>query len=131
MARRWVTIIACFLSLLGTENAVAQFTGNDLLDKCIYASRYVDGGEYTKPYSIGYCFGFMNSFVQTSMFTEVSMQPLDICFPFDEKFTTKQLIRIWVKYLKNHPEQLHEPAVLLAARAFKQAFPCNDESALD
>lgn len=128
MMKRWTVILTCFLSLLGTENSIA-FTGNDLLDKCAEAGRYVDGGEYADAGSINYCFGFIQSFVQTSIFTEGSTQPLYICFPFEDKFTLNQLVRILVKYLKEHPDQLHHQAVYLVANAFKESFPCSDEDA--
>ncbi len=127
---RYLAAVAASIFLPGAYLEAAG-TGNELLDKCIHPSRYVDGGEYTNRYSIGYCFGFIESFVATSVFSTVSMQPLYICFPFKEKFATKQLVRILVKYMKDHPEQLHESAVGLVARAFNEAFPCNDENAPD
>jgi hypothetical protein len=35
-----------------------------------------------------------------------------------------QLARITVKWLKEHPERLHQPAGLLTLEAIKNAFPC-------
>jgi hypothetical protein len=44
------------------------------------------------------------------------------CFP--EKAPVLQLGRVLVKWLRDHPERLHEPKSLLTTEAFKDAFPC-------
>jgi hypothetical protein len=38
--------------------------------------------------------------------------------------TAGQLVRVLIRWLEANPAQLHEPAGLLAALAYKDAFPC-------
>jgi Ssp1 endopeptidase immunity protein Rap1a len=45
------------------------------------------------------------------------------CIP--EKAPTSQLARVLVKWLREHPERLHEPKSILVQDAFKNAFPCS------
>ena len=50
-----------------------------------------------------------------------------VCFPpgaVTAGVTADQLRRVVVKYLKAHPEETHEPAVLLVTVALREAFPC-------
>jgi hypothetical protein len=44
------------------------------------------------------------------------------CFPDDAPIL--QLGRVLVKWLREHPERLHESKSLLTTEAFKDAFPC-------
>lgn len=44
------------------------------------------------------------------------------CFP--EEGTRKQGMQVAVKYMRAHPENLHEPAALSIVLAWKEAFPC-------
>jgi len=41
-----------------------------------------------------------------------------------EVLTPKQAARIVVKYLKEHPGDLHANGVILTVAALKEAFPC-------
>lgn len=42
----------------------------------------------------------------------------------DPRITSTQTIAIWVKYLRNHPEQHHLPGVVTYHAAMEDAFPC-------
>ena len=44
------------------------------------------------------------------------------CIP--DKVPVLQLARVLVKWLREHPERLHESKVLLTLAALKEAFPC-------
>jgi hypothetical protein len=44
------------------------------------------------------------------------------CFP--DGAPVAQLARVLVKWLRDHPEKLHEPKSLLVMEAFRDAFPC-------
>jgi hypothetical protein len=46
------------------------------------------------------------------------------CWP--EEASATQLIRIWVKYLKGHPEEHHLMGSITYSNAIKDAFPCED-----
>jgi hypothetical protein len=45
-----------------------------------------------------------------------------ICAP--DGVTSQQTGRVVLRYLKSHPERLHEPAATLAYEALNKAFPC-------
>ena len=59
----------------------------------------------------GYCTGLMEALVA-----------FNSCIP--NKVTRGQTSQIVIKYLREHPERLHEQAVWLAAKALDTAFPC-------
>ena len=46
-----------------------------------------------------------------------------VCIP-PEGVTVGQMGRVVVKYLKNHPEEEHDAAVVLVVVALREAFPC-------
>jgi hypothetical protein len=48
------------------------------------------------------------------------------CIP--NEVNQAQLARILVKWLRDHPERLHEPDYLLTFNAFHEAFPCQTDS---
>lgn len=46
------------------------------------------------------------------------------CSPHNNNVSVPQTIRVFVKYMEEHPEELHEKVSILATRAFMKAFPC-------
>jgi hypothetical protein len=46
------------------------------------------------------------------------------CAP--EGVTLGQLIKVFLKYMDEHPEQLHEDASLMLLRSLRKAFPCKE-----
>jgi hypothetical protein len=48
-----------------------------------------------------------------------------ICLP--SGVTNGQAVKVVVKFMKNHPEDLHQPAVSLTLKALIEAFPCHVE----
>jgi Rap1a immunity proteins len=70
----------------------------------------------------GICQGWM-----TGLSTGLSLRPwldqnLPACLP--PGLTGDQVRLIVIKFLKEHPEQLHYPASLIAGNALHSAFPC-------
>lgn len=60
-----------------------------------------------------------------AMATGTNMNPnVNICDP--EGSVGGQWARVVEKWLKEHPERLHEPAVFLIVDALREAFPCKD-----
>ena len=56
-----------------------------------------------------------------------SISDLGICFPVEVNYL--QVIRVVLKYIREHPEQAHLPSAVLAFTADLQAFPCTAVSA--
>jgi hypothetical protein len=61
----------------------------------------------------GYCIGLVNGVTNASP---------QVC-P-DEAVTTGQTVRVVLKYLEDHPEELHLNNAVLAEKALAKAFPC-------
>ena len=53
--------------------------------------------------------------------------PRLFCVP--EQITLAQMVRVVVRYLNRHQEDLHESGIVLATRAFTQVFPCPESPA--
>lgn len=49
------------------------------------------------------------------------------CIPYDA--SPLQLGRVLLKWLRDHPERLHEPPIILVLDSLKAAFPCKTSNA--
>ena len=128
------TVVAVLLSLVLSADARAQTTtGADIIGKCKQAVRDVDNDTSAdkppvKSFDVGFCFGFIdgaNSAQQVwaaSDKTNHRNHSMGYCFP--DAVTNGQMLRVFVKYLDDHPQDLHEPAALLYIEAMRRAFPC-------
>jgi hypothetical protein len=65
----------------------------------------------------GTCAGTMRTLVPA-----MQLVPGFACLP--REVTSAQMARVFIKYLKDNPEKLHEYFFPLAFAAFKQAWPC-------
>lgn len=108
-------------------SAKAIDTGAELLRACSAAVKTADGlqiSEEDAALSI-YCLGYVSGFTDSVRLTSHFYKPRDpkICLP--EKGTSNnQLIRVVTKWLKDHPENLHESARMEVLLAFQNTFPC-------
>jgi hypothetical protein len=128
--------------------------GNGLLDYCTVAVDFEDfrnmvsslnGGKLIEAWGkFSWCVGYVEAImddlsatrlnlaiIATSGVTfsgpdEAKQYALDslrfACIP--EKATILQAIRVLVKWLREHPQRLHEPKSILTRDALKEAFPC-------
>jgi len=92
-------------------------TGNGLLGSCQISVKSTDDRNYKEsPFEAwrdGFCVGIVNG---------VSSASPHVC-P-DEEVTTGQEKRVVLKYLQDHPEELHLDNAVLVERALSRAFPC-------
>jgi hypothetical protein len=106
--------------LLGTRARAESLTldGHKLLRNC----------EITVTAKRAWCSGYL--------YGMLDMQSLDVTVPLSaplcipQGVTTEQGRRVLVKYLRAHPDELHNRANVLTYHAFKEAFPCPAHSAL-
>ena len=115
MIKKLVTIAALAM-LLGSPASYADLTtGNVLAADCEDAGSLID---ITSPraFGHGFCYGFAFG-VSDSIQGEAACPP--------EGVTGKQVVSIVKKYLKENPENLHEPADELVTIALMKAFPCD------
>jgi hypothetical protein len=110
-------------------------TGNGLLHSCAPSVRFFDGGsqltddERNSGYvCAGYLTGFEDGFTsgveimkEKSRYTGSSRSLF--CIP-PNNVPLKQVLRIVVKWLQDHPEDLHLPSDWLVTAALVNAFPC-------
>ena len=112
-----VLILACFI----TTPVFAQLeTGDQLL----WMLTGQDSNEVTalmnRTYSAGYVSGTIDSYM---ILIDANPSVRFICFP-KQGISNDQAIRIIIKWLKEHPERLHETARTNVLEALRTAFPC-------
>lgn len=120
--------MAVLLLLIGMSFGAKAETndGSDLLKKCGEALKILDGApeqDARFQYS-AYCYGFISGFAATISITKNvkgGLRPL--CLPKDG-IANHQGVRIFVKYLRDNPQQLHWSGGLLLYDSLEQAFPC-------
>lgn len=101
-----------------TQPFLSFRTGNDVLNYCT-------ADRETQQY--GYCVGYVASAIDTHTTWWASWMMLRkpmICMPRGR--TDGQLALIVVKYLKEHPEDLHRDGGWMVLSALMKAFPCSD-----
>ena len=83
------------------------------------------------------CTGYLMGFADTMTLTENMLnafgnilgpdakRPLRlVCFPAGLSFDSTQLRRVWMKWAKDNPENLHKTASGLTLIAFEKEWPC-------
>jgi hypothetical protein len=65
-----------------------------------------------------HCLGYVSGFVSGYLLGRNG----DLCLP--EDVTTGQLVRVFLKYLNDHPADLHLRASVLLRRALAGSYPC-------
>lgn len=127
----WLLVVVT--SLFATAlPAFADFTGNDVLKSCQAAVRFADndGAPAGEHFDSGWCIGWVAGALQLTKLhnewtTVIKEKPalLQFCVP-DSGIPAMQAVRVVVKYLKEHPDQLHEDGMGLTIAALKDTFPC-------
>src|SRR5450432_4277977 len=117
----------CVLLLLSSPASAADTldsSGNALLSTCRVAVNVDPFKRSTQEQNdAATCNGWVWGFLEGNMITEVNASAHVICVP--EQVTLDQAERVFVRYLEDHPAELHRGAAGLAYDAFKKAFPCS------
>lgn len=112
-----IVVIGLLISLLSSEcrAQVSNFrgTGTELLNACRDAEAQRDGA--TSGFAQGFCFGAVTAAADMLEGSE---------FCITAGLQNVQLVRIAIRYIEANPEKQHLRLSVLAALAFKQAFPC-------
>ena len=112
MIKKLVTVTALAM-LLGSPTSYASTTGNDLVEFC---------DKDDASWKDGFCYGYVSGIAE--ILTWASAENVKICMP--DNVTSKQVVSVVRKYMKNHPEVLHDGADFIIAIALNSAFPCPD-----
>jgi hypothetical protein len=121
-----------FLSVLHTAAAAPVRDGNALLRACTLAIRFIDTPEtrteaFERPHQVmeaGYCWGLLRGMANMNLLWQEHTKDTSMYFCLPPQSNTGQWMRVVVKYLQAHPEQLHEEDIGLVSLAFTNAFPC-------
>jgi hypothetical protein len=97
-------------------------SGKEFLDQCESTSGTVT--DQTAVTSVA-CHAWLSGFADGIQTTEILAGKNVVCVPQD--LNNEQAMRVVIKYMKDHPDQLHLPALALALRALKEAFPCEEK----
>lgn len=125
MSLRFIASAVIALTTL-SDSAAAQSThlamqsGSDALETCAGLD-----DPRSRASTEGYvCLSWVSGAVQGASQT-VSLQPEKptYCSPRLQG-TTGQYVAVFLRYLENHPEKLHLPAIYLFHQAMAEAFPC-------
>jgi len=123
-----VFIVMFVLAMAGNANAeVATSDGKGLLTVCNVALKSItDGMDNLSDLELmnsSFCIGLAVGIKVSNVMEQASADDnLQYCIP--SSASPEQLIRVLVKYLENHPENLHETPAVLISVAFIKAFPC-------
>jgi hypothetical protein len=109
--------VAFVLAVFASPHAAA-FTGTDLYQQCQDKKRGI-----RDLLCIAYVRGFIDGITAGTAIPR-SRHASEFCLPEKVAISAEQARLIIEKYLRDHPEQLHEEAELLAATAIMLAFPC-------
>ena len=118
----------CLVVLLSTSASAKD--GYELLQRCedalIDDKQGLFSMDSSRVFLAGYCLGVMQGITRSNVIYQKLKQSL-FCLP-NERITNGQAARVVVKYLREHPEELHEDDTILAVIAFMEAFPCKERS---
>lgn len=104
-------------------------SGSSLLFMCEKCERHM-GSAVPIPtddvVAVARCAEYIRGFVDATK-AHYEMASTRICLP--ERFEYDQMVRVVVKFLRDHPEDLHHPRVALRYAALHAAFPCPEKTA--
>jgi len=128
-ALSYILAISFCFTLSTLANAAVD--GNELLQKCEPIEKlYDDPASLSSKEGSGvvYCLGYIDGFMETFSFQlQAQIVPgVPYCLP-EETLSKKEIVMSVVDYLKNHPEELANPAGYHLFMALRQAYPCRQE----
>lgn len=100
-------------------------TGNDFLQKCSIVEKYYYGnaekGTYDEIVNFAWCSGWVSGFLGG---TQAEASAAGRCQLDAEKMEIGQIVRIILKYVRDHPETAHKDMRDIAPSALAKALPC-------
>jgi hypothetical protein len=116
---RLIAAVVLMFAVAGPVRAGSFVNGNELLGRCTSESGF----------DSGLCRGYLQGIVDASVALATWEFKQDdggrrpgTCLPND--VTVGQVVDVWLKYAKEHPEKRHLAAASLTLNAFEDAWPC-------
>ena len=116
------------LSLLLVSNPASAESAAQMASLCrpiLTAQMSAEGGILMgQTFEIGMCWGAFATIQEAFAWASSDLEKrfFGVCFP--EKNTRSQLVRIFVRYVDEHPELGHEEFFSVAFTALREVFPC-------
>jgi hypothetical protein len=106
-------------------------TANDFVQICRDTTSDEISKNLGKGITYGLCQGFFNGLVVSSGFAAAMKDKYDLgrplfCVP--NGVTNDQARKVFLKFMEDHPEQLHENGANLAVISLMKAFPCSNSN---
>jgi hypothetical protein len=114
------------ISLLIGANTKAEETsidGKELLQDCAAVSP----GNPFGIFGPEWCYGYLMGVNDMRMLSQTSPHLIAYCIPKGVRMG--QVKSVVMKYLQEHPKELHSPSVALVNKALEEAFPCKAQPA--
>ena len=125
-----ILVAAMLLSLSPVTSLANTGDGNEVLKQCSALVRTADGGNNGSDDLSGtaYCAGLMTGITSTMTIWNTTREKAGMiriwCPP---AITSQQAARIVVKYMNEHPDDLHRTGAYLVMSALQDAYPCEPE----
>lgn len=117
------------LLIAGCSPASSFESANELLGGCerFLGAVRLQGNQFslqTNDTNAHQCWGFIKAFQELSALVDegAKVNFIRACPPATS--TGTQLVRVFVSYAQQHPEDLHKRASMMVLDAFRTAFPC-------
>lgn len=130
MYRLILALAITLTATLGSGTAPAQQrqqerNGSSYLQLCSATVKELDGGRLTEVEGIDalHCSAYVSGFVDAVRVTSKRKAADEVCLP-EGGVQLSQVVRIFVKYLRDNPQTLHQEARTLLLTALLKAFPC-------
>ncbi len=129
-----ISLILFLVSSSGHAFYITGMTGEDLLRVCTEEGTNTTQGDIAFAKSvaeIGVCLGYLAGIIDMSAYYTVILSATNcpnkkvtylFCIPDDA--TPTQKMKVVIKYLNDHPEELNKPAIGIVIEAYQQYFPC-------
>jgi hypothetical protein len=119
MIKTMKIIIFLFLFSFATISSVHAMSGEKWLSYCEYSG--------VKPYESGMCLGYIMGVSEHHVLIEQLLGIIEnkLCIP--SRATFKQLMEVAKKWLKEHPEKLHQDFSVSYLSIMKEVFPCKSQ----
>mgnify|MGYP001031566579 CR=1 FL=1 len=130
---RFLLLVLVMVFLIGVQPAEAQAvsfrTANDLAQLC-QDKKLDELKDSATAMAFGFCRGLFQGLLASSAAATVLAKPLNLRKPLfcaPSGVTPDQARKILLKWIGEHPENLHEDAMPHAVISLMKAFPCKED----
>ncbi len=117
-------VIAVLITPATAEDYTSSLHFQDSCQKLVRLDPQNSSVSSDNALAAGECLGFATGASQAlGAFQILSKNTGSICLPL-QNGSNIEYVKVWLKYLDNHPEELHLPAFVSFAAAQHEAFPC-------